>query len=392
MRLRWTLSAFLLTAALGAAQDPKPQDVTLTCKPSPPKEKQPHLSLSGTANFPDGIVLKMGLLLEFESCAGSRLVPVMQDAGRSLVEVKGKKIQHIATVSSLGSYSIAITFPDEFQKPSIMESLKGKITTRTWQFNFLAWGDDLIGRLGPKLAELDVIARECVDMATRIEKLAGSEGSWIKDRKNVDARGADLVLTKEAEEVLKETAKLVTRLDRSDLRMYFPAAYNEIYYTIRTTSGNAQHFTYEKGQFAGAKNYHSGVDKMKTHRGDDFSFENVKKYLEEASPIAGRELALWIVKDLKRTEGQMRGDLQDALKTYGPHPGLSPFADRLMTATVADLKALEEDIRTAHNDTAKEKDKDKPAAGDWECPVCKKKNRAADAACKATADCKGKKP
>jgi Skp family chaperone for outer membrane proteins len=33
------------------------------------------------------------------------------------------------------------------------------------------------------------------------------------------------------------------------------------------------------------------------------------------------------------------------------------------------------------------------AAGvDWECSVCKKKNKAADAACAATKDCKGKKP
>jgi hypothetical protein len=390
--LRWSLAAFLLSATFGAAQDPKPQDVTLTCKPSPPKEKQPHLSLNGTANFPEGTVLKMSLLMEYESVAGPRLSPIVHMAGSSLVEVKGKKFQHSAPVSSAGVYSIAITFPDEFQKPSIMESLKGKITTRTWQFSFYAWGDDFIGRLGPKLTELDLIARECVDMAARIEKLAGTEGSWVKERKNVDAKGADLVLTKEAEEVLKETAKLMVRLHRSDLKLFFPAAFNEIYYTIRTTSGNAQHFTYEKGQFAGAKNYHSGVDKMKNHRGEEFSFENVKKYLEEASPIAGREMALWIVKDLKRTEGQMRGDIQDALKTYGQHPGLAPVSDRLLTATVADLKALEEEIRTAHNDTAKDKDKDKPAAGDWECPVCKKKNKAADAACKATADCKGKKP
>jgi Skp family chaperone for outer membrane proteins len=39
--------------------------------------------------------------------------------------------------------------------------------------------------------------------------------------------------------------------------------------------------------------------------------------------------------------------------------------------------------------------KQKVAAGapaEWDCPVCKKKNKAADAACTATKDCKGKKP
>jgi hypothetical protein len=29
---------------------------------------------------------------------------------------------------------------------------------------------------------------------------------------------------------------------------------------------------------------------------------------------------------------------------------------------------------------------------EWECPVCKKKNKVADATCAATKDCKGKKP
>jgi Skp family chaperone for outer membrane proteins len=29
---------------------------------------------------------------------------------------------------------------------------------------------------------------------------------------------------------------------------------------------------------------------------------------------------------------------------------------------------------------------------EWECPICKKKNKAAEADCKATKDCKGKKP
>lgn len=33
-----------------------------------------------------------------------------------------------------------------------------------------------------------------------------------------------------------------------------------------------------------------------------------------------------------------------------------------------------------------------PAASEWECPGCKKKNKAADAACAATKDCKGKRP
>jgi hypothetical protein len=390
MKTHWTFAAFLLSAALGAAQDPKPQDVTMTCKAPALRDKQPRLTLNGTANFPEGTVLKVTLQRQYESYAGgTRLSPTLEQAGGLLLEVKGRKFQETPAVPGPGAFGAVVTFLDDYQKPAIMESLKGKITTRTWQFQFAAWGDDLIATLGPKLNELDLISRECIDIAARIEKLSGSEGSWVKERKNVDARGADLILTKEADEAVKELAKLMTRIDRSDLKAYFPAAHSELFFTIRNMHGNTQHFVYEQGKFAGAKSYHSGGDKLKTHRSEEFNFENLKRYLEEASPLAGREMALWIVKDLKRTSCQVRPDIQDALKNYGTHPGISFIADRLLKATVDDLKLFEEEIRTAGNEKKDDKDK---KGGEWDCPICKKKNKAADATCKSTAECKGKKP
>jgi len=398
MKTRWVLAAVLLARpALGIPQDPKPQDVTLTCKPTPMKEKQPSLGLSGTANLPDNAVLKINLDQEYETFTGTRLASVFQGAGGSLIEVKSKKFQHSILVNTLGCYTISLSLPDEFQRPNIMEMMKGKVTTRSWVFNILAFGDDLVARLGPKLTEMDQISKECVDIATKIEKLATNEGSWIKEKKNEDARGADVVLTKEAQEVIKDANKMMARLDRSDLKQLYPATFNEIYQTLRALIGNAQRFNYEQGKFAGAKNYHFPGKKLEGHRGEEFNFENVKRYFEEAVPLAGREMALWIVKDLKRTDGQMRADIQDALKTYGQHAGLSSVSARLATATAADLKGFEDEIRTAPTATGdapkdKAKDAPAPAAAEWVCPVCKKKNKAADSACKATASCQGMKP
>ena len=53
--------------------------------------------------------------------------------------------------------------------------------------------------------------------------------------------------------------------------------------------------------------------------------------------------------------------------------------------TAAVLKRLNEEW-------AKHKAAAASGAGEWECAGCKKKNKAADAACTATKDCKGKKP
>ncbi len=53
--------------------------------------------------------------------------------------------------------------------------------------------------------------------------------------------------------------------------------------------------------------------------------------------------------------------------------------------TAAVLKRLNEEW-------AKHKAAAASGAAEWDCPICKKKNKAADAACIATKDCKGKKP
>jgi hypothetical protein len=359
MKTRWTVVALFLGSALGAAQDaPAPdkgaQDVTMTCKVPPARDKSPRLTLNGTANFPEGTVLKMTLTREIEIFAGSRLTASSEMAGGGLVEVKGKKFQYMPIISGPGAFHVLVQFADDFQKPAILESLKGKVTTRLWNFRFSAWGDELIGMLGPKLAELDAIATECLDIVKRVEKQSGSESSWIKERKNVDARGADIILTKEAEEIVKDTSKLMMRLERLDAKALFPATQAELFYSIRTMHGNSLHFAYEAGKFAGAKSYHTGGDKLKTHRNEEFSFENLRKYVEDAVPLAGREMALWIVKDLRRTDGQMRADITEALKLYAQHPGLAGLSDRLAKATKDDLNAFEEEIRGKKTDAKPE--------------------------------------
>jgi hypothetical protein len=67
--------------------------------------------------------------------------------------------------------------------------------------------------------------------------------------------------------------------------------------------------------------------------------------VEETGPCAGREFSLWILKDLRRTAGQMRPEIQDAIKAQKSHPGVELYADRLAKATISDLDALEAEIR-----------------------------------------------
>ena len=360
MKTRWTILAVLLGAPFVFAQEP-PQgpEVTLKFKAPSSKEKQPRLMLNGTANFPEGTVLRLSLTRQLEALINSRLTPASEPSVGGLAEVKGKKFEYAPLLSGPGYYTVRVELVDHFQRKEVLDSLKGKVSNRTWQFTFPSWGDDLVGQLGVKLGELTSIVKDCQDIITKMEKVAVSESSWIKEKKNVDARGADIVLTKEAQDIMKDGTKVLTRLDRmDDCKIYFPAAYAEISLTLRNLLGSSQHFSWEAGKFAGSKSYHSPTEMMKTHRSETFNFETAKRYMDEATPIAGREMALWIVKDLQRTEGQVRPEITDALKLYGSTPGLSFIADRLGKATLADLKGFEDEIRKPIVEEKKDDKKD----------------------------------
>ena len=243
--------------------------------------------------IPNGTEVMVTVIRYHEGYTGSRLITRGVRAAGGRAQVEGRRFRLSPLWDGPGRYLVNVSI-DESQRPGLTEALK-RFPRRPSTFEFAGWGDELSGQLGPKLRDLDAVSRECLDMVARIEKLAANESAWVKEKRNVDARGADVILTKEAEEALKETARLMARLEKSDVKGLYPAAHGEMFFTLRTMHGNAQHFTYESGKFAGAKSYHSGGDAIKTHRVEPFNFENLKKYLGEVPSIAGREAALWMV-------------------------------------------------------------------------------------------------
>jgi hypothetical protein len=70
------------------------------------------------------------------------------------------------------------------------------------------------------------------------------------------------------------------------------------------------------------------------------------KHAEAAKGLAGREFALWIVKDFRR--GGLRPELGEAVRKRASHAGLSAFAERLEKVgegSGEDLDGLEKGIR-----------------------------------------------
>ena len=91
-----------------------------------------------------------------------------------------------------------------------------------------------------------------------------------------------------------------------------------------------------RGPSATGFSYHADRQKLKTSRGDPWTFDTLRRYAEEAPAVGGREAALWIVKDLRRGG---RPDV-DAL---AKRAGVAPYAERLRAGT--ELDTLEEDVR-----------------------------------------------
>jgi hypothetical protein len=319
-------------APAGAAQE-DPFNLTLNFKAPTFKTRQSQLVLNGTAALPDGTILKINLTRLTEKAIKQEIHPMPVGAGSGTATVEGRKFVYTTTVDGPSKYSVQISLIDDLQdRPVAMELKKKAGAKRQWNFEYLIWGDDLISTISSKLPELMTLVSDTRDMVNRFEKAAASKGQWEAEIKPLSAQGS----------------KFLVKMDNHELKAFFPAAVNTLSYTLQDIVTNAPYYTYgPDGKFSGAKDYHADNNKVKTFQGEEFDWANLKRYLESAPSIGGREFCLWIVKDLRRTGGQQRPDLQSALKTHKAAPGVDFFQERLQKATITDIDALEVAIRGA---------------------------------------------
>lgn len=327
------LAAAFAAALLGpAGADQEEPAVTLLCKPPAARARVPRLRLDGTAPYPDRTVLRMHLARQFEMWAGGRLLPTSIGGSGGFVEVRNRKFSYEPLFEGPGHYVIRVEFNIDSQPESLRDAFKKQSPRKDWSFQFAAWGDELAPQLA-KLPEVDQLAAEALELVRRYEKACVSKASWEA----------------EARELNKDSTRLMAKIEgeKHDLKAVYPASLNQLFYTIRSIRGTSEFFVWENGKFAGGRSYHAENQKIKTHRDEDFTYENLRRYVEEVPSLAGREFALWVVKDLRRTEGKLSSALEDVLKANATHAGLAPFAERLQKAAPGDLDLLESEIRGA---------------------------------------------
>jgi hypothetical protein len=295
------------------------------------KVRRPTLVLNGTCSLSDGINLKVNLNKAGEGMSGNEIVPQYTGMGGGTAEISGKKFVYDTVIDGPGKYVVQVAFVEELQERHLAAELKKKTADKKIiQREFLVWGDELVGQLPPKLNELNALIAESREMVKKFEAATGSKEGWGGESKGLSVEGS----------------KLQNRLQNHELKAYYPAAISNLFFTIRNVVNNAPYFTFgADGKFSGASDYHADNKKVATFRNEDYNWANLKRYIEDTTPIAGREFCLWIVKDLRRTAGQMRPEMIDAIKAQKTHPGIDFFQERLQKATIADVDALEAEIR-----------------------------------------------
>lgn len=288
----------------------------------------PRLRLEGSAPLPDGAVLRVNLYRSAEQHSAGRLAAAYERAGGAYADLLGQRFRvELAWDQIPGPGMIAVDLSDHDQPLPVAEALRSKPPpARAWRFAFPWWGRELAFRLGDSLDRVDRCAAEALDVLKRFERACASEASWEAAKKGLALEGR----------------RALDEVQRLEAGTICPAAVREIRCTLQLVVGNTENFHWEGGKFV-ARTYYTTDKVIPTHRGEAFDFAALRRYVEEAPSVAGREAALWAVREIRR--GGDRGALGAFLRANAARAGLAPYAERLEMAAPEDLDPLEEEIR-----------------------------------------------
>jgi hypothetical protein len=290
-------------------------------------ERRPAYHFVGKSTLPDGLNFKIRVHRLEEAVTANSLQPAAQLASTGVLELEKGAFDLDWAGTAPGLLRIEVGAPDDLQERDLVKSLKVKEAERRWAFEYPAWDDRLRALLEPQLLEIGDLALEARKILDRCEASVATEEMFRARYK----------------ELVADAERLCVRARNFAPKSVYPAALREIEFTVRNLSLLMGYFRWIDGKFAGPNSYYNSGKGDLTYRSDAFAFSTLRRYLDDAVGIGGREFCLWILKDARRA------GLHDAhrllLKSQSKAPGIEPFAERLMNAPKEDLAALEATIR-----------------------------------------------
>lgn len=301
-----------LVVPLAAALALPAQDVTIAFKSSQP------LTLEGNAPRPDGTRLSFSI-----ACIGERMVEGRvgleategEPFGPPAVAVMGNKFTVTVANQSQGLYRAKIgPYPPSPDGKGVQE------------ISVAAWDDKGVSKFGEGLNDFGALLKESRGLYDQFVKATQSEAAWKKAKAGL----------------MEAFEKFGLKITSAPL---YPASLNEMFSTLSEMSGRAESVRFVGGK-VNFQNIYEQKDKKDPvdHRGQKFALAALPKYFAEVEQLAGREFALWLVKDARLRKGDPALLAAEAAK-QAKHPGVAPFAGRLQKLKTEDLVRLEKDIR-----------------------------------------------
>jgi hypothetical protein len=304
--------SILMIAALALAasqQTPSPEPVTLRVV-SAPKKGAGEIKFDGKALFPDGVALKGTLFRAEERLVEGVLEPELTEIVSEVATVEGRRVSFTMAVKDPGHYRLVVELREDLQEPDLLRALTKSLPGK-WIFEHASWGDDLVSSLGSKLRDFDVQVDTCLTMVRRFAQSSASNQSWKDNYPQLD----------------KELGAFLKKFDQTPLERVLPAAVLELRCTMRNLKGNSEAMVFNAdGSCKGSIDYRT-QQPTKTIHSQDFTFEAILKDVEAARAAAGREFALWLIKDARRSGP--RPELTALLRTEAKHPGVAPHVEAL---------------------------------------------------------------
>ena len=318
------MSIVLMAAlALAASQTPSPEPVTLRLV-SAPKKGAGELKFEGKAVFPDGVVLKATLYRAEERLAEGGLAPELSEIAAEVATVEGRRVAFTMAIKDPGQYRMVVELREDLQEPDLVRGITNTLGGK-WTFDQAVWGDDFAAPLGSKLRDFDAQVDASLSMIRRFAQATASMQAWKEAYPALD----------------KELGVFLKKFDQSPLERVYPAAVQELRLSMRNLKGNAEAMEFgEDGSCKGSIDYRTKKP-TKTIHGQDFTFEAILKDVEATRAAAGREFALWLIKDSRRSGA--RPELTSLLRSEAKHAGVAPYVDALDGFKEAD--GVEKQIR-----------------------------------------------
>jgi hypothetical protein len=302
-------SVLMVVLALVASQSPSPDPVALRLV-SAPKKGPGELKFEGKAVFPDGTVLKGTLYLVEERLVERALSPELAEIEGQVATVEGRRVAFTLAVKNPGLYRLVVELREDLQEPDLARSITSSLPGK-WSFDHAVWGDDYAVRLGSKLGDFDLQVETSVALIRRFLQASASGQAWKEHYPLLD----------------KDLGAFLKKFDQTALEGVFPASVLELRCTMRNLKGNAEAMVFaEDGSCKGSIDYRTQKP-TKTIHSQDFTLEAILKDLEAVRAAAGREFALWLIKDFRRAAA--RPELTSLLRAEAKHPGVAPYVEAL---------------------------------------------------------------